>query len=263
MKAKKVRLIIISSILVVLLVVVLCTTTLMRLKDISIEYATSCKLLSQENSEAIIRSGNFEMNKNLLFMNFDDEETAIEKATPYVDVIKIERKFPNKAIIHIVERTPVFKIHNSTFVGQYSVYDKNLKVLHVATVSQFYSATGEDKVPVLIFDSSFEHEVDLSVAAGNFLSDELLRTWMTAIADGTYNYNATLTTIMSSIKVSKTDGNYVFTINFHNSDIVATVNGDTDLQTKIKNIVTVFSECGGKYSSITSSPDGVVFGKAA
>jgi hypothetical protein len=250
MKNKKIRLVIISSILLVLMVAVLCTTTLMRLKSIDVQYVNTTLLLSQDDAEGIINSGNFEYGSNLLFTN-------------YVKLIKLERKFPNKAVLHIEERTPVFRIHNSVYEGQYSVYDKDLKVLHVSNQSLLYSVTGENSVPILTFDTSYRYTVDLNLSAGEFLSDDLLKGWMTAIADGTYNYNATLTTIMSQIVLGKTDGNTTFTIYFDNSDIKATIIGDNNLQEKVYNVIKVFTEAGGEYANydIYTTYDGLIFGQ--
>lgn len=260
MNKKSVRLVIISSITVFVLVVVLCTTTLMRLRDVSVEYATSCYLFNSTSSPKIIEAGGFRYGSNLLFTSFDSEVENIEAGIPYAKVLKIERKFPNKAVVHIEERTPVFMVHNPQLTSNYVVYDKYLKILHISNVSGLYASNGENSVPVLSFDSSYNKKVDLSYSAGQFLQDETLLFWATAFADGTYNYEATQTTIMSRITVGKSAGNTTFTIHFDDSATVAVITGENDLQNKIYKVVKIYTECGSEYTRIEATYSGDVFG---
>lgn len=244
---KKVRLAIIGSILIVLLVAVLSTTTIIRLKEVSVQFVNNPIFLSMEDSERIIDSGEFEFGSNLLFTKYDNNIASIEKAIPYAKVIKLERKFPNKAILHIEERTPVFRVYNNTF-GQYSIYDKELKVLRVTYEYLLNEKTGENSIPILSFDSSLSRTIDQNISAGNFLDDNTLREWIVAISEGTFNYNSTLTTIMSEIVLGKMDDNTTFTLVFDN-DVTATIIGENNLQDKVFKAIKLYSELGAEYTN--------------
>ena len=261
MKKKNVRLLIISLITAFILVVVLCTTTLMRLKDISVEYESTRIYLTDNSSDLIVEASGFNYNENLLFTKMDKYINNIEKYVPYAKVINIERKFQNKAIIHVAERTPVARVRNSTFLGQFTVYDKELKVLNVSNEMNLNKSVGEDKLPIIRFDNTYQHEIDLSVTSGQFLHDEILRYYIASIADGTYEYNQMSTTIMSDIIIGKSGGYTIFTISFNNSDITANIVGENDLEDKIYNVIKVFSESSGVYSgyNIGVTYDGIVY----
>lgn len=71
-----------------------------------------------------------------------DEEKAtrnIEKSYPYAKVIKIERKFPNKVVIEMVNRSPVFCLPVN---GQddYILLDREFKVLEIVKKQDYDNA---------------------------------------------------------------------------------------------------------------------------
>lgn len=130
-KLRKKRLIILGSIFAFLAVVVIICSTLFRLKSVNVQFAhTQMSVLSEQNSDAIIDAGKFKFGRNILFMKFDNEIRRIEALFPYAKVINIERKFPNKAIIHIAEREPAFYAISS--LGHVFIFDRDLKVLNIA-----------------------------------------------------------------------------------------------------------------------------------
>ena len=122
---KNKRLAIFLSIFVGLALVIVLTSAIFALDSVSITYHSQTNILTGDE-KIIIESAGFRYGENVFLSNKSNYISKIESANPYIRVLNIETKFPNKYIIHAVEReeTYVFKTDN-----YYIVTDESLKVL--------------------------------------------------------------------------------------------------------------------------------------
>ena len=129
MKNKKLLIFIISPIAVVVTAIIL-AFTLFGLNKVEINLKNdSTKFSSSVSQEKVIDSGSFSKNSCVFFINKQNHTELLEKNNPYLKVINIETKFPNKLIIHCIEREELFalKVNDS----KYFIVDSEFKLLNV------------------------------------------------------------------------------------------------------------------------------------
>lgn len=133
----------------------------------SVEVRTTNNLsLDDETVNAIISQSGIKKGESVFAIDENAAVSAVEKANPMLKVVDIERKFPNKVLIYIAERTPIMAI---AFEPQengeelYAIVDNELKILRTASadeisgltlVSNFTIAGGEESVGSFAGDKS-------------------------------------------------------------------------------------------------------------
>lgn len=122
---KNKRLAIFLGIFVGLALVIVLSSAVFALDNVTIKYHNATNILSGDEN-IIIESAGFRYGENVFLSNKNNYIKNIESSNPYIRVLNIETVFPNKYIIHAIEReeTYVFKTDN-----YYIVTDENLKVL--------------------------------------------------------------------------------------------------------------------------------------
>lgn len=80
--------------------------------------------------EEIVKSSGIVYGKNILLFSKKVAMRGIFK-DPYVKLIKIERKFPNRVVINVVERVPGFKL---PYVGSFVILDEEGVVVEVLPI---------------------------------------------------------------------------------------------------------------------------------
>ena len=83
--------------------------------------------LSAEQKSNIIELSQIKKGKNIFSIDEGIAISNIELNQPTLKVISIERKFPNKVVIYVTDRTPVFSC--ATGDGRYAILDRELKVM--------------------------------------------------------------------------------------------------------------------------------------
>jgi hypothetical protein len=120
------RLIILFSLLIVIVLIIVLNSTLFIVKDISTSYPECDKFTAND----IISASSIVKDKNIFMISKEKSINIIEKSIPYVEVINIEKKFPNKIIIHTDLRIPIMVIKIDG-TDRYLLIDKDLKVLNI------------------------------------------------------------------------------------------------------------------------------------
>lgn len=130
MKKKTKVILWVSGIALFILTIVILSFTLFGLKDVDINFKNETTIYaSQQSKQEIIESGDFKKNKCVLFTSKNEYIDTLERKNPYLKVINIETKFPNKFIIHCVEREQLFSIKVAE--DKYFICDSELKVLSI------------------------------------------------------------------------------------------------------------------------------------
>ncbi|MBE5757616.1 MAG: FtsQ-type POTRA domain-containing protein [Clostridiales bacterium] len=123
MKNKK--LIILFSILMFLTVLVVLSSTLFTLQTVSVKwYTEKNKMLDYKDYEI---TESVALGESIFLVQKDDITTSLEKKYPYMRVVGVETKFPNKIVLHVAERSGLYAIKKSD--SNYAILDEYGKVL--------------------------------------------------------------------------------------------------------------------------------------
>lgn len=188
-KTKK-RLIIAGSIVGALIVLILFFGLIFNVKGVEVDFATATNRVEEYDKSHIIQDSRIEKGSNLLFADYSDEVARLEKLYPYAR-FQVVRNFPNKVIIYVYERKPVFRILDKS--GFWQIYDENLKCLEIVAPVNL-TLNGNDKLPILS-----GVDLDLCSRAGLLIKDKAFRAKLDTILDGVYAIQCTDIGIMSNI----------------------------------------------------------------
>ena len=202
----------------------------------SVEVKTAGDLtLDDDKVNAIVSQSGIKKGESIFALDKASATSAVEKANPYLKVVNIERKFPNKVVIYIAERSPVLAIPVETEEGEsalYALVDNELKILGVATESEISGLT-----PVSNFTISGGEE-----SAGSFLGED---------ADG---LAGVVEGAESVTFVSNRFNDFIKNIEFSKSNVRVKTN--TGVTFVLKNDGNVKSMFVGAYTYYSNSADG-------
>lgn len=145
MKGK--RLVIMLSMLAFIVVLVVINSTLFTLQSISINWMTSQNKLQGVKDHQI--SENISLGQNIFLLKKDNITETLEKKYPFLRVVSIETKFPNKIVIHSAERESLYAIklsddgHGQLGNVKYAIVDEMGKILDVSDEIYFEGTSSE------------------------------------------------------------------------------------------------------------------------
>lgn len=158
----KKKVIALFSILLVIATVIVIMTTF-TLKSVSIFFVSPTTTIF--DSDQMVKAGEFEIGKSLFLQNKDKNIAKIEKKVPYAKVLKIETKFPNKFVVHVKEREPLYALYNGV-ENSYIVLDEEFKVLSILDEEAYLDVF---EVPPIMIDCS-NYTVVYNFGEGDFIS---------------------------------------------------------------------------------------------
>lgn len=103
--------------------------TIFALNSVSLDYRSSSYFYNDETLQEILDAGEFSNGSCVFFIDKEFSRKKIELAHPYVKVINIETIFPNKLIVHCIEREELFAINFED--NKYYICDEDLKILRI------------------------------------------------------------------------------------------------------------------------------------
>jgi cell division septal protein FtsQ len=93
----------------------------------------------------IVQSSNIRVGNNIFALSEKKAIKNIELANPYIMVTSIERKFPNKVVIHVNVRTPLMTMGIADS-DSFALLDSDLKILNIIEpYSNLYKASTKVK----------------------------------------------------------------------------------------------------------------------
>ncbi len=140
-KKHKKFVIIFSILLVFITTLVVLMFTLFNLKKIDINFKTETKNLNIQIQNEI-KQTTLNYGGSVLFINKDKIIDELEKKFPYIKVVNIETVFPDKFVLHCVEREELFVIKSG---NKYYILDEELKILRIE--ENYNSISGQ---PILL-----------------------------------------------------------------------------------------------------------------
>lgn len=190
MKSKK--LIVFLSILIFLTVLIVLNSTLFTLQTININWLTTKYELDAVRDYNLINS--VDKGGSIFLVKKDEIKHNLEKKYPYLRVVSIETKFPNKIVIHSAERESMFAIKLSD--NEYAVVDELGKVLSLSTSSIFAGSELSAK-PIKVFFNS------VAINNKDFVKGEMIK-------------NESIVTLLSQLSYSLRESDYIPTTSKRN-----------------------------------------------
>ena len=145
MKGK--RLVVMLSMLAFIVVLVVINSTLFTLQSIIINWMTSQNKLQGVKDYQI--SENISLGQNIFLLKKDSITSSLEKKYPFLRVVSIETKFPNKIVIHSAERESLYAIkltddsQGQSSNVQYAIVDELGKILEISDERYFDGTSGD------------------------------------------------------------------------------------------------------------------------
>ncbi len=134
---KNKRLIVILSVFLVITILIVLCSTVFTLHTVDIVWLTSNNNLSEVNKTQILEAGEFKKGESVFLINKKKYINNLEKKLPYVKVVGMEIKFPNKLTVKLSEREELYVLKvvasENSSVYNYVYLDYDLKVLKIST----------------------------------------------------------------------------------------------------------------------------------
>lgn len=220
-----------------------------RLKTVDVEFRSRAvnTNLPVEIQEKVFETGEFDIGKNIVFMNFDNNIANIEKSNPFVKVEQIIRRFPNKVTIYISERIPKYRVKESSAeTNNWYILDEDFKILD--KVSEDDLITKKVSGNLTYFKQTTEILKETmtlkSAIIGEFVTEaEEIKNFMTAISSGAYAKTKD-PTVIRSVNYSMVNNQFEIVIRNQGLDneegCMLLISGEADLYEKVLAGVVVY-----------------------
>lgn len=162
MKSKK--LIVILCVLAFLTVLIVINSTLFTLQTVSVNWLTTKYVLDIDSVKDYDLTDKIELGGSIFLVQKDEITSELEKSFPYLRVVSIETKFPNKIVLHTAERESLYAIGLGE--NEFAILDELGKVLQISTYESIFEGTGADlgTRPILInFESVPANDKDFVI----------------------------------------------------------------------------------------------------
>ena len=130
---KNKRLIIILSVFLVLVTLIVLCSTVFTVSTVSFSWRTKKTYLSAYSDDKIAE--NVQKGKSVFLLNKSEITSNLEVKYPYLQVLKVEVKFPNKLVIHAKERVNMYAVTLED--NKYAILDDTSKVLDIITAEEY------------------------------------------------------------------------------------------------------------------------------
>lgn len=117
--------------------------------------------------------------ESIFLINKSKIASALEEKEPYLRVVSIETKFPNKLVIHSAERESMYAIHITD--DDYAIVDELGKVLDRCNSSIFAGSNIEVK-PIKVYLDAFLNVSPNDLQSGQMVTNEFLVNVLTQIS---------------------------------------------------------------------------------
>lgn len=160
MKSK--RLIVLLSVLAFLTVLIVINSTLFTLQKVSVNWLTTKYMIDLNGTKDYNITDKVEIGGSIFMVQKDEISEQLEKEFPYLRVVSIETKFPNKLVIHSAERESLYAVSMGN--NTYAILDEMGKVLAKSSYQKIFAGDDLGTRPILIdFESVSTNEKDYEV----------------------------------------------------------------------------------------------------
>jgi len=215
------------SILIFLTVLIVLNSTLFTLQSINVNWLTTKYELSSVKDYNLINS--VSKGDSIFLIKKDEIKSDLEKKYPYLRVVSIETKFPNKIVIHSAERESMYAIKLSD--NEYAIVDELGKVLDLTTSSIFAGSELSAK-PIKVYFNS------MSINPNDFAQGEEIK-------------NKSMVTLLSQIAKSLRESDYIPTTSKRNlvSIDITSVGDGVEIYFQTRNGMRIILKDGLNYTT--------------
>lgn len=225
MKNKK--LIAFLIVLIFLTVLIVLNSTLFTLQKISINWLTTKYKLETVKDYTLTES--IDKGESIFLVNKKEITSKLEKKYPYLQVVSIETKFPNKIVIHSAERESLFAVKLGD--NSYAVIDEKGKVLSL-TNSGIFAGSDLGAKPIQVVLNS------VSVSSNDFVVGEEIK-------------NSGVVNVLNQVALSLRESNYTPTTSkgiFLNMEI-SSLGEDYEVYFKTRNGMSIRLKNASEYTT--------------
>ena len=133
---KNKRLVIILSVFAFLVLIAVLCSTVFTVKEVSINWLTTSPNITQSDEEF---AADVEKGESVFLVDKDAIIRKLEEKYPYLRVVSVEVKFPNKLVLHTAERQELYSLKIKD--NKHAILDSDCKVLRIVTDSQLSAIT--------------------------------------------------------------------------------------------------------------------------
>lgn len=194
-------------VLIFLAVLIVINSTLFTVQTIRVNWLTTKFNIEKKKIDDYTIASNVEKGGSVFLVNKNEISSALEKKYPYLRVVNIETKFPNKLVIHSAERESLFAIQLSQ--DDYAIVDEMGKVLERCNSSVFAGSELEVK-PIRVILENGINILPTSMEEGNIVDNEFLVSVLTQISKSLRESNYIPTTskgVFRQLTISNTGDN--------------------------------------------------------
>lgn len=169
MKSK--RLIVLLSVLAFLTVLIVINSTLFTLQKVSVNWLTTKYMLDLTSVKDYNITDKVELGGSIFLVQKDEITADLEKTYPYLRVVSVETKFPNKIVLHTAERESLYAI--SLGSNMYAILDEMGKVLAKSSYQKIFEGADLGTRPILIDFDIATNEKDFVV--GDYVASDYVK----------------------------------------------------------------------------------------
>ena len=162
-KKAKIITIFLSVFAAIVLLVVL-SSTLFAVSEVKVSFQGEKHKLASIDEKEIAKTADIKNGTHVFLVDKKKAINNIEKKYPYIKVLNIEIKFPNKVVVNAVEREEVFVFQQSE---RHLFVDSDFKVLRIVTGN--FDSTISDPIKVM-FEECDAKEGEFLKASQKFLT---------------------------------------------------------------------------------------------
>ena len=142
---KNKRLIVLISIFCFVVLVIVLSSTVFTVQSVSLNWLSSTNKLKEDFNYSM--GVELPIGDSVFFVDKTKIIEDMEVANPYLQVVSVETKFPNKLTLHVAERESLFAIQLQN--GDFVILDKEMKVLEFMD-KVTYTGLNKTQKPILI-----------------------------------------------------------------------------------------------------------------
>lgn len=154
---KNKRLIIILSVFSFLVLIAVLCSTVFTVKSVSLRWLTTTNVFDQKDAEII---ADVQLGESVFLVDKEAIITNLENKHPYLKVVSVEVKFPNKLVVHTAERQDLYSLKIKD--NKHAILDSECKVLAFVTDSKLNSMI-QKPIP-LTLDGYVYNEINFEVS---------------------------------------------------------------------------------------------------
>lgn len=228
-----------ASVVTCIIAVLVIFSLVFRVKTVDVEIRVraeqSQSKLPDGVQDEVLKYGNFEYGKHIMFYNTSKSVAEIERRISYVKVEQVIKHFPNVIRVYISERTMKYRVQDTLNTNKWYILDEDFKVLETVTAEEASNQSGEYYQKTIEIAAG---TLKISANVGEFVNQNQIKSRLNAIAKGVYGRTKD-SGKAAKISFGEENGQFVATVLMKTKNVQIKIFGDDALQDKTFNGVSL------------------------